>query len=78
MTHFKAVSPVGRGAERARPFDKQRAGFLYTMSPEPCIPIQPLQFIVNIKKEARINYGLVNGFSSGGTFISIVLKRIDI
>jgi hypothetical protein len=51
---------------------------LCPISPEPCIPIQPLQFILNIKKEARINYGLVNGFSSGGTFISIVLKRIDI
>ncbi|MCX5881704.1 MAG: beta-ketoacyl-ACP synthase II, partial [Deltaproteobacteria bacterium] len=40
-------------------------------------PIKPLPFILSTKKEAKINYGLVNGFSSGGTFVSIVLKRID-
>ena len=40
-------------------------------------PIKPLPFILHAKKEARIHYGLVNGFSSGGTFVSIVLKRID-
>ncbi len=40
-------------------------------------PIKPLPFILNIKKKAKIHYGLVNGFSSGGTFASIVLKRMD-
>ena len=40
-------------------------------------PIKPLPFILNAKKEARIDYGLVNGFSSGGTFASLVLKRTD-
>ena len=40
-------------------------------------PIKPLPFILNLKKKADINFGLVNGFSSGGTFISIVLKRIN-
>ena len=40
-------------------------------------PIKPLPFVLNIKKEAGIKYGLVNGFSSGGTFASLVLKRID-
>jgi 3-oxoacyl-(acyl-carrier-protein) synthase len=40
-------------------------------------PIKPLPFILNIKKEAGIHYGLVNGLSSGGTFASIVLKRMD-
>ncbi len=41
------------------------------------LPIKPLPFILNMKKEAGIHYGLVNGFSSGGTFASIVLKRMD-
>jgi 3-oxoacyl-[acyl-carrier-protein] synthase II len=40
-------------------------------------PIKPLPFILNMKKEAGINCGLVNGFSSGGTFASLVLKRIN-
>jgi 3-oxoacyl-(acyl-carrier-protein) synthase len=40
-------------------------------------PIKPLPFIVNMKKEAGINYGLINGFSSGGTFASLILKRMD-
>jgi 3-oxoacyl-[acyl-carrier-protein] synthase II len=40
-------------------------------------PVKPLPFILNVKKEAGINYGLVNGFSSGGTFASLVLKRMD-
>jgi 3-oxoacyl-[acyl-carrier-protein] synthase II len=40
-------------------------------------PIKPLPFILNNKKEAGINYGLVNGFSSGGTFASLVLKRMN-
>jgi 3-oxoacyl-[acyl-carrier-protein] synthase II len=40
-------------------------------------PIKPLPFILNMKKEAGINYGMVNGFSSGGTFTSLVLKRMD-
>ena len=40
-------------------------------------PIKHLPFILKIKKEARINYGLVNGFSSGGTYASLILKKID-
>lgn len=40
-------------------------------------PIKPLPFILNINKKTRVDYGLVNGFSSGGTFASIVLKRLD-
>ncbi len=40
-------------------------------------PIKPLPFIFNKKIETGINYGMVNGFSSGGTFASLILKRID-
>ena len=40
-------------------------------------PVNPLPFILNMKQEASINYGLVNGFASGGTFASLVLKRVD-
>ena len=40
-------------------------------------PIKPFPFILKTKKETAINYGLVNGFSSGGTFASLILKRID-
>jgi 3-oxoacyl-[acyl-carrier-protein] synthase II len=39
-------------------------------------PIFPFPFILNAKKETGIQYGLVNGFSSGGTFASLVLKRM--
>ena len=40
-------------------------------------PIKPLQFVLNKNKEVQINFGMVNGFSSGGTFVSIVLKKIE-
>jgi len=40
-------------------------------------PIKSLQFVLNKKKEAQINCGLVNGFSSGGTFAVIAMRRID-
>ena len=39
-------------------------------------PIKPLQFILNKNKEAQINFGMVNGFSSGGTFVSIILRAL--
>jgi 3-oxoacyl-[acyl-carrier-protein] synthase II len=73
-------NPIKSGFRGRQPIDILAGSgvSLCPLPPEPCIPIQPLRFILNIKKEARINYGLVNGFSSGGTFISIVLKRIDI
>jgi 3-oxoacyl-[acyl-carrier-protein] synthase II len=40
-------------------------------------PIKPLQFVSEEKQEARIKYGLMNGFSSGGTFASIVFKTTN-
>ncbi|MBT8351466.1 MAG: beta-ketoacyl-[acyl-carrier-protein] synthase family protein [Deltaproteobacteria bacterium] len=39
-------------------------------------PIKPLRFILDKNKDAQINFGMVNGFSSGGTFVSIILKTI--
>ena len=39
-------------------------------------PIKPLPFVLNKTKETQINIGMVNGFSSGGTFASLVLKNI--
>jgi len=39
-------------------------------------PIRPLQFVKDRKMDIPINFGLVNGFSSGGTFVSLVLKNI--
>lgn len=39
-------------------------------------PIKPLQFVLNKNKEAQINFGMVNGFSSGGTFVSIILRAL--
>jgi 3-oxoacyl-[acyl-carrier-protein] synthase II len=39
-------------------------------------PIKPLRFVLNKKKDAQINFGMVNGFSSGGTFVSIILRSI--
>ena len=39
-------------------------------------PIKPLRFVLNKKKEAQINFGIVNGFSSGGTFVSIIFKAL--
>jgi len=38
-------------------------------------PIKPLQFVLNKNKDTQINFGMVNGFSSGGTFVSIVFKK---
>lgn len=40
-------------------------------------PIKSLQFVLNKKKEAQVNFGLVNGFSSGGTFASIAMRKLD-
>ncbi|MBT8359073.1 MAG: 3-oxoacyl-ACP synthase, partial [Deltaproteobacteria bacterium] len=39
-------------------------------------PIKPLRFVLDKNKDAQINFGMVNGFSSGGTFVSIILKTI--
>ena len=39
-------------------------------------PIKPLEFVLNKGKKAQVNFGMVNGFSSGGTFVSIILKAI--
>lgn len=39
-------------------------------------PIMPLRFVVNKKKKTRVDFGMVNGFSSGGTFVSIILKAL--
>jgi len=39
-------------------------------------PIKPLQFVLNKNKETQINFGMVNGFSSGGTFVSIILRAL--
>lgn len=39
-------------------------------------PIRPLRFVADNKVAAPIRFGLVNGFSSGGTFVSLVLKNI--
>ena len=37
-------------------------------------PIKPLRFVLNKKKDAQINYGMLNGFSSGGTFVSLIFR----
>ena len=39
-------------------------------------PIKPLQFVLNEFKEAEVKFGMVNGFSSGGTFVSIILRAL--
>jgi len=39
-------------------------------------PIRPLGFVMGKKLDTSIRYGLVNGFSSGGTFVSLVLKNM--
>jgi len=39
-------------------------------------PIKPLRFVLNKNKETQINFGMVNGFSSGGTFVSIILRAL--
>lgn len=38
-------------------------------------PIRPLQFVLGKKTDTPIRFGLVNGFSSGGTFVTLVLKN---
>ena len=40
-------------------------------------PLKPLRFVLNKTKDAQINFGMVNGFSSGGTFVSIILKALQ-
>ncbi|MDF1592197.1 MAG: beta-ketoacyl-[acyl-carrier-protein] synthase family protein [Desulfobacterales bacterium] len=39
-------------------------------------PLSPLGFVRDKKKDIPIKFGLVNGFSSGGTFVTLVLKKI--
>ena len=39
-------------------------------------PIASLNFVRGKQVDVPVNYGLVNGFSSGGTFVSLVLKKI--
>jgi 3-oxoacyl-[acyl-carrier-protein] synthase II len=39
-------------------------------------PISPLRFVMDKKMGVPIKFGLINGFSSGGTFVSLVLKNI--
>jgi len=39
-------------------------------------PIGALRFVTDKKKEVPIRFGLVNGFSSGGTFVSLVLSSV--
>ena len=39
-------------------------------------PICPLRFVMDKKIDLPINFGLINGFSSGGTFVSLVLKNM--
>lgn len=39
-------------------------------------PIRPLRFVMDKKMDVPIKFGLLNGFSSGGTFVSLVLKKI--
>jgi len=39
-------------------------------------PLKFLRFVLNKKTDTQVNYGMVNGFSSGGTFVSIILKAI--
>ncbi len=39
-------------------------------------PIKPLRFVLNKNKDVQINFGMVNGFSSGGTFVSIILRSL--
>lgn len=38
-------------------------------------PIRPLGFVRDKRMDVPIRSGLVNGFSSGGTFVSLVLKK---
>jgi 3-oxoacyl-[acyl-carrier-protein] synthase II len=40
-------------------------------------PLQPLNFVMERRMNAPVVNGLLNGFSSGGTFTSMVMKRID-
>jgi 3-oxoacyl-(acyl-carrier-protein) synthase len=38
-------------------------------------PIMPLNFVMNENRDVKIENALLNGFSSGGTFISVVLRK---
>ncbi|MBL0713527.1 MAG: hypothetical protein JJV98_07470, partial [Desulfosarcina sp.] len=40
-------------------------------------PLQPLNFVMGARTAARIRYGMVNGFSCGGTFVSLILRSFD-
>jgi len=40
-------------------------------------PLQPLNFVMERRMNAPVVNGLLNGFSSGGTFASMVMKRMD-
>jgi 3-oxoacyl-[acyl-carrier-protein] synthase II len=40
-------------------------------------PINALPFVLKTQKTSEIRYGLICGFSSGGTFVSLVLKRFN-
>lgn len=40
-------------------------------------PLKPLPIVSGKNKETTICFGLVNGFSSGGTFVAIVVKKMD-
>ena len=40
-------------------------------------PLQPLNFVMERRINTPVATGLLNGFSSGGTFASLVMKRMD-
>ncbi len=39
-------------------------------------PIKSLRFVLNKKTDTQVNFGMVNGFSSGGTFVSIIFRGL--
>jgi 3-oxoacyl-[acyl-carrier-protein] synthase II len=39
-------------------------------------PLAPLNFVRGAKAALPLAHGLVNGFSSGGTFVSLLMKRL--
>lgn len=40
-------------------------------------PLKPMHFVMDQRPKARPGVGLVNGFSSGGTFVSLSMNRMD-
>jgi len=40
-------------------------------------PIKPFRFVMDRREDAGPQVGLVNGFSSGGTFASLLMNRVD-